>query len=298
MGSDHIRKDNMFSKWMTFLRIMTAFTAALLVALFAGAAYMSDYCTDEIPDTTSIFVYTVDRGVEDLNRKYLNGKKITVSDESRYILYSDIPEIAAMDGVGSIYIFDDAVFNDFADLINSGETDEEYVAVPSEMMTYFRGPSGMESVFGIDPDTISGADEYVYIRCLKDSCELADGPVSSDVFRFYYKYEEATWDDFMARLENYIVEYDAISDVNMLITVSPDTDEKSVALQDFLMEKYPGSNYMSAEFARIFRNETNKAYWMKVLIFAAVLSVITVVIEIVITKAVKRVKKNSATDEN
>ena len=61
MGSDHIRKDNMFSKWMTFLRIMTAFTAALLVALFAGAAYMSDYCTDEVSDTTAIFVYFCSR---------------------------------------------------------------------------------------------------------------------------------------------------------------------------------------------------------------------------------------------
>ena len=266
-----------------------------LIGIFAGFSYLSNYCTDEIPDTSSIHVYTVDKGVEDLNRTYLNGKHIKPSDESRYILYEDIPEISNMAGVEAIYIFDDAAFNDFADGINSGEISEITVSVPSDVIAYFGSSSGMESMFGLSPSGNPAPDnEYAYIRCGSRSCDWAKGDQQSDAFPLYYKYDESTWDAFTDNLENYLIEYDALSDVSMLITVSSDSAEVSAKLQDELMEKYPGSNYISAEFARVFRHEMNSKYWAGVIVFALIVTAITVVTEVLITLAVKKAKAGKA----
>jgi hypothetical protein len=100
----------------------------------------------------------------------------------------------------------------------------------------------------------------------------------------YYKYDEATWDDFTARLDAYLVEYDAISDVFMLVTTNAD----SADLQDRLMEEYPGSNYLSAEFARVFRDETNKTVWTRVVVFALAVIVAAAGIEVLLGIAAKK----------
>lgn len=278
----------MFFKWMTALKIVAAVMAVCIIGCFSGLIYLSDYCTDEVPDTTSLFVYTVDKGIDDLNRKYLDGKKIKVSDE-RYIVFEDIPEIVSLNGVDSVYIMDDAVINPFLDGIRNGEITEAYVAVPSDIMKYYGDPSGMRSVFRIGPEKIPGDSEYVFIRYSDKKAEIVSDPGSSDVYQFFYKYDESTWNDFTDRLNDYLIEYDAISDVNMLITTSGSSDDAAV-LQDRLMKKYPGSNYLSAEFSRVFRNEQNKIFWLKVIIFAVIVIAVTIVIEIVLGAVVKRVR--------
>ena len=279
----------MFAKWMTVVRIAVAVTAIGITGIFAGFGYLSNYCTDEIPDTTSIYVYTVDRGVDTLKRTYLNGKHIKPSDESRYIKYEDIPEISKLPGVETVYIFDDAAFSDFEYGFYSGEISEITVSVPRDVIAYYGDPSGMASLFSLDPEGNPEPDaECAYIRCRSRSCDWAQGDLQTDPFPFYYKYDEGTWDAFMDDLENYLIEEDAISDVSMLITLSSGTAVDSAGLQDLLMERYPGSNYMSAEFARVFRHETNGKYWAGVAVFALIAAIITVIIEIVITKAVKK----------
>ena len=278
----------MFYKWMMFLRILAVVTAVGVIAAFAGINYQFYYCTDELPDTSSVFVYTVDEGIGDLNRRYLDAKKMKVSDE-RFILYEDIPEIAKMDGIDAVYILDDAVLDDFSDGLYRGEITEGYVTVPSDLMKYFYDPSGMGSMFRLDPEGISGDSEYVFIRCAGKKAEQVTGTGSSEPYQFYYKYDESTWDDFMERLNDYLVEDDAISDVNMLITTSGSLED-TAALQDKLMEKYPGSNYLSNEFVKVFRNAMNKDYWISVIVFALIVIAVTIVIETVIGAAVKRVR--------
>ena len=274
---------------MNVLRVMAVLTAVFLIGAFAIVSYISGYCTDEIPDTSSIYVYTVDRGVDELNRKYLKNKKIHPADESRYIVYEDIPDIAGMAGVEAIYIFDDALFNDFSEAANSEEAGMLYASVPTDAITYFGAPSGIDSMFRLNPDNnpAPGA-EYAFVSCSEGYSSWAVEP--QEYYPLYYKYDESTWADFSKRLENYLVEYDAISDVSMLIKMSSGSAADSAALQDALMEKYPGSNYLSAEFARVFMEQNNRQYWRDVAVFALVTLAVTVAIEVAISVIVKKVR--------
>ena len=273
----------MTPKWINVLRLLVICVAVAVISFFTCTCFLSDYCTDEIPATDSIFVYTVDRGVDTLNRTYLNGKKIKASDESRYILYEDIPAVSKMEGVENIYIFDDALMTELADGLNAGEIAEAYVAVPCDVMKYYGAPSGMDYMFMLDASEVSLNGEYAYIRCADGDTEWVS-EMPADPYMVYYKYDEATWDDFTARLDAYLVEYDAISDVFMLVTTNAD----SADLQDRLMEEYPGSNYLSAEFARVFRDETNKTVWVRVIVFALAVIVAASGIEVLLGIAAKK----------
>ncbi len=273
----------MTPKWINVLGLLVICVAVAVISFFTCTCFLSDYCTDEIPATDSIFVYTVDRGVDTLNRTYLNGKKIKASDESRYILYEDIPAVSKMEGIENIYIFDDALMTELADGLNAGEIAEAYVAVPCDVMKYYGAPSGMDYMFMLDASEVSLNGEYAYIRCADGDTEWVS-EVPADPYMVYYKYDEATWDDFTARLDAYLVEYDAISDVFMLVTTNAD----SADLQDRLMEEYPGSNYLSAEFARVFRDETNKTVWVRVIVFALAVIVAAAGIEVLLGIAAKK----------
>ncbi|MBR4342132.1 MAG: hypothetical protein IKP88_05460 [Lachnospiraceae bacterium] len=273
----------MTPKWINVLRLLVICVAVAVISFFTCTCFLSDYCTDEIPATDSIFVYTVDRGVDTLNRTYLNGKKIKASDESRYILYEDIPAVSKMEGVENIYIFDDALMTELADGLNAGEIAEAYVAVPCDVMKYYGAPSGMDYMFMLDASEVSLNGEYAYIRCADGDTEWVS-EMPADPYMVYYKYDEATWDDFTARLDAYLVEYDAISDVFMLVTTNAD----SADLQDRLMEEYPGSNYLSAEFARVFRDETNKTVWVRVIVFALAVIVAAAGIEVLLGITAKK----------
>ena len=273
----------MTPKWINVLRLLVICVAVAVISFFTCTCFLSDYCTDEIPATDSIFVYTVDRRVDTLNRTYLNGKKIKASDESRYILYEDIPAVSKMEGVENIYIFDDALMTELADGLNAGEIAEAYVAVPCDVMKYYGAPSGMDYMFMLDASEVSLNGEYAYIRCADGDTEWVS-EMPADPYMVYYKYDEATWDDFTARLDAYLVEYDAISDVFMLVTTNAD----SADLQDRLMEEYPGSNYLSAEFARVFRDETNKTVWVRVIVFALAVIVAAAGIEVLLGIAAKK----------
>ena len=273
--------------------IVVGLAAAGIFAFYAYAGYRSDYCTDEVPDVTSIYVYTVDKGVGDLNRTYMRGKKIAIpKTEAPYITYEDIPTVAATENVEAVYIFDDARFDALSDSFLSGGLTEINVAVPRDVLKYYGAPSGMSYMFKLDTEQIPGTDsEYAVIRCTADGCEWSSDPVDEKTCMLYYKYDENTWGNFNDRLIRYILEDDAVSDVSMLITLSSKTPEESAKMQDLLMQNFPGSNYLSAEFARVFRDKTNLELGQRIATFAGVVLVVTASIEILIAVSGKRAQK-------
>ena len=275
------------------LMIVVALAAAGIFAFYAYAGYRSDYCTDEVPDVTSIYVYTVDKGLGDLNRTYLSGKNFAIpKDEAKYMTYEDIPTIAVTDNVEAIYIFDDAKFEALSDSFLSGGLTEINVAVPRDVLKYYGAPSGMSYMFKLDLTQMPVTDpEYAMIRCTADGCEWSTDPVDEKTCMLYYKYDTKTWGDFNDRLIRYILENDAVSDVSMLITLSSKTPEESAKMQDLLIENYPGSNYLSAEFARVFRDKTNLELGQRIATFAGVIIVVTASIEILIGISGKCTKK-------
>lgn len=283
----------MSKKIKVVLMIVVALAAIGLFAGYAYAGYRSDHCTDEVPDVTSIFVYTVDMGVGDLNRTYLRGKNFAIpTGDAKYITYEDIPNVAATDNVEAVYILDDARLNALSDSFLSGGLTEINVAVPRDILKYYGAPSGMSYMIKLDTAQMPDTDpEYALIRCTADGCEWSADPVDDKTCMLYYKYDKDTWGDFNDRLIRYLLENDASSDVSMLITLSSKTPEESAKMQDLLIQNYPGSNYLSAEFARVFRDKTNLDLGQRIATFAVVIIAVTASIEIFIAVSGKNTKK-------
>lgn len=272
----------MSGKIKLIVMIIVAIAALGIIGGYAYVGYQRDYCDDEIPDTTSIYVYTVDMSIGDLNRTYLHGKGFSVpKGEAAYITYSDIPTISVTDNVDSVYVFDDAELDALTNGFNSGGITEVNVAVPTDAIKYFSAPSGLGYMFKLDlsqmPQTYG---EYAVIRCTADRCEWSTDPVDENTVMLYYKYDEKTWGDFNDKLIQYIVANEAISDVSMLVTTVSKTPEDAAAMQDLILRNFPGSNYMSAEFARVFREKTNIDLGGRIATFAGAVLVFTAAIEI------------------
>lgn len=248
------------------------------VAVFACYRILSDLCTDTVPDTNSIFVYTVDEYFAELNRKYAAAREIVPVDETAMIDFADIPEIAKSPFVQDLYIHDDAVLSEFSESVLAGATVR--VAVPRDVITYYGDPSGMRFMFGTPDGTATVyQDDYVVLECSPSKCSYSS--LEPDCF-LYYKYDSATWDQFISRLDNYLEKEDAISHVEMLITTGSRPD--AINYQIELMTRYPASNYSSAEFVSVWKSDHNRRLRNEILIAAAVVVVIFFPLETILEK--------------
>lgn len=283
----------MLGKTKIVLMIIVAIAALGIIGGYAYAGYKRDYCDDEVPDVTSVYVYTVDKGIGDLNRTYMRGKGYSIpKGDAPYVTYQDIPTVAVTENVEAVYVFDDARFAALSDSFSSGGLTEINVAVPRDVLKYYGAPSGMSYMFDLDTAQMPETDpEYALIRCTADGCEWASDPVDEKTCMLYYKYDTDTWGDFNDRLIRYILENDASSDVSMLVTISEKTPEKAARIQDLLMQNFPGSNYLSAEFARVFRDKNNSDLGNRIVTFAGVAVVVAAGIDILIAVSGKRAKK-------
>ena len=258
------------------------------LACYAAYALLTGLCTDTVPDTDSIFVYTVDESFEYLNRRYVGAKGIVPEDETSLIDFDDIPSIAENPLVKDLYVFDDAVFSEFTESVRAGRTVR--VAVPLDVCTCYSGPSGMGYTFG-NPDGTETVyqNDYIVLECSPDKCSYS--ALEPDFF-LYCKYDPSTWPQFLSRLENYIVEYDAISQVEMLITTENQND--ATALQMQLMTDFPASNYSSAEFTSVWKNDYNNELVRHILIVLIVVMIIAAAFVVILEVLKQKTGKNEA----
>lgn len=262
----------MRSKLFLVLQIVVPAIMLPVLVLYACYELLSDYCTDEVPDTDSVFVYSVDRAFDELNCTYAKARGIVPDDETAFIDYEQIPELSTWDGVENLYIYSDTAFEDFSYRILEHETFN--VAVPVDTIKHYGGPSGMFSLFGIsDTSGIPEAQEYVTVKCSPDGIEITqDEP---DIY-MYYKYDPDTWDGFIKELNDYLIEDDAVSYIQLLITTNGDPAD----LQQRLMRTYPASNYISAEFADGWKSEHNRQLRQRILIAAIAIVIVTIGLEV------------------
>jgi len=267
----------MRSRLLLILQIVIPVLSLSILAVYAGFQFISDYCNDTVPDTTSIYIYVVDRVFDELNRNYAGARGIVPEDETALITYDDIPEISTWDGVKDIYVFSDADFSRFEDRVIEDGTVK--AGIPADAVRYYGGCSGMGSVFGSNipeqmPENSDGYVVYEYYADRKNSPPVivADEP---DIL-LYYKYDPSTWDMFLEDLNDYIIREDAISDAEMLITV----DGNSKELQQRLMKEYPASNYSSAEFTKTWKDEHNRQLSVRILTAAVSVVLITAAAEV------------------
>ena len=114
--------DLMRSKVLLILMIVIPVTVFFVFGAAAGIYCIINRSTDEVPDSSSLYVYAVDREFGELNQRYAKARGIEPIDDTALITYETVPDISQMDGVKSLFIFDDAAFSEFCERINSGET--------------------------------------------------------------------------------------------------------------------------------------------------------------------------------
>ena len=251
----------MRSKILLILMLAIPVTVFFVFGTVAGVYYITNRSTDEVPDSSSVYVYTVDGEFGELNQRYAKVRGIKPIDDTALITYEAVPDISQMDEVKSIFIFDDAAFSEFGERLISGETLK--VAIPYDAYVFYGESSGMKSVFGIDipHEARMPNSKYVVFRCSKEKVELVSE--QPDYF-LYYEYAPETWEDFRKELDDYLVKEDAISDVSMLITTKNKSDASN--LQMNLMYCYPASNYSSAEFSKVWVESYNNEIKGRILV--------------------------------
>ena len=95
----------MNKKVLTVLQIVIPVVTIAGVAAVEGFYYATQRCTDEVPDTTSLYVYTVEHEFGELNQRYAKAMGIEPKAKDRLITYDSIPEISSWNEVKDIYIF-------------------------------------------------------------------------------------------------------------------------------------------------------------------------------------------------
>jgi hypothetical protein len=278
----------MNKKVITVLQIVIPAVTIAAVAPIEVFYYATQRCTDEVPDTTSLYVYTVDREFAELNQRYAKAMGIEPKAKDRLITYESIPEISSWDEVKYIYIFSDAACDAADEDYKAGKNVK--LAVPSDVMFYYGDCSGMWSMFGdeVKNDDRSHHGEYMVFDTAEDS--FKKGYEEPDYF-FYYKYDPSTWDSFMTELNAYLIENDASSDISMLITTRSKPDASNLQMK--LMYEFPASNYDSAHYSKVWKESYNKEVGMKIALPSVCFAVFLICFEILFA----RLKKPRKTKE-
>ena len=279
----------MNKKVITVLQIVIPAVTIAGFAAFESFYYATQRCTDEVPDTTSLYVYTVDEEFGELNQRYAKAMGIEPKAKDRLITYDSIPEISSWNEVKDIYIFSDAAVEAADEDYRAGKNIK--IAVPSDVMFYYGDCSGMWSMFGDDEakyDDRSHYGEYMVFDTGEDSFKKV---YEEPDYYFYYKYDPSTWDSFLTELNRYLAENDASSDVSMLITARSKPDASNLQMK--LMYEFPASNYDSAHYSKVWNESYNKEVGMKIAIPSVCLVVFLIGFEILFAW-LKKTRKQEA----
>ena len=279
----------MNKKVITVLQIVIPAVTIAGAALIGSFYYATQRCTDEVPDTTSLYVYTVDREFGELNQRYAKAMGIEPKAKDRLITYDSIPEISSWNEVKDIYIFSDTAVEAADEDYRAGKNIK--IAVPSDVMFYYGDCSGTWSMFGDEEaknDDRSHYGEYMVFDTAGDSFKKV---YEEPDYYFYYKYDPSTWDSFLTELNRYLAENDAISDVSMLITTRSKPDASNLQMK--LMYEFPASNYDSAHYSKVWNESYNKEVGMKIAIPSVCLVVFLIGFEILFAW-LKKTRKQEA----
>lgn len=272
----------MDKKVITVLQIVIPAVTIAGAALIGSFYYATQRCTDEVPDTTSLYVYTVDEEFSELNQRYAKAMGIEPKAKDRLITYDSIPEISSWNEVKYIYIFSDTAVEAADEDYKAGKNVK--LAVPSDVMFYYGDCSGIWSLFGdeVKNDDRSHYGEYMVFDTGKDSFKNV---YEEPDYYFYYKYDPSTWEEFRTELDSYLTANDARSDVSMLITTRSKPDASNLQMK--LMYEFPASNYDSAHYSKVWKESYNKEVGMKIAIPSVCLVVFLICFEILLARLKK-----------
>ena len=291
----------------------------LLAVLGMGLYYRFTYAryenTEEPPRAEGVFLYTVDHEFGELNRIYAAAEdlKIENSLKKREAVLSDAPDLAALEGVSRLYIWDEAYFTDSQDAILAGSQQVAYSA-PAAIFSDFAEPSGLwmflRVAAGEAPKDRAGEIVLSAERLLRDY-GISDAPAAigrtlkfgEENYRLsgilekgdfawisfeegqenlFYTYDPATFDGFVQKTEAYIRRVDGAEDFTAYLACTFPKGETpaegatpDTAVLNALLQRYPASNYLSTHFSVQFRNGWNNRLLIHIFIVDVCIMVIT-----------------------
>ncbi len=290
------------------VQIILIFLGVVAIVVFGYFYSRNHFCTDEIPNTNNIYIYQAELEYGSINQRYAKHRDLSV-DENLYFrctTLEDIPDIAALEGVNGIYLFDDAYFLEDGGLIDQviDEDPAATASVPQDVYVYFSNCSGIWSIFEI----VAGeapADGAGEIALSADWLEQRYGitdPESAigqqlefqgetytlsgiQTYSFawisfqpgdelgYYTYDPDTFEQFEEKELSFWEEQDGDYYLSAMVECQnlAATQEQ---VQDSLVTAYPGSNYLSKSIVTAWKASVNHDFWRTILVACVVIVII------------------------
>lgn len=312
------------------LQGMLIFLGIAVLVLFGYFYATNHYCRDTIPNTNSIYIYTVDESFGQLNQRYAAYQDLEIDETlySRYAGLGDVPEIAAIDGVEQVYLFDDVFFlqdGGFIDRASEGDL-EVTASIPRAVYDYYANASGiwslfiitegaaprdgageialsadwLEQLYGITEPAAALGQELEFSGQTYTLCGVHSYPFAWISFQVgdglgYYTYDPETFQQFQEETLAFWEEQDGVYQLSALVECEnlAATQEQ---VQNLLMQTYPGSNYLSKAFVTAWKTSFNQAYWRMMALAAAIVVIIVVCACVLLQRWYRKKTRQAAED--
>ncbi|WP_440948840.1 ABC transporter permease [Methanosarcina sp. T3] len=294
------------------IKILSVLLTVLIItalSLFTYSQITSDYCTDTIPPGNIIAIYQADHTYGDLNAVYVRGAGLDIDPDyyDRMIAYEDIPDIASMDGVENVILYDTSYLDS---IIYTAASEDRLpdklnlIAVPEAIAQDYLNqtviPYGTEYLEegrlprdGAHEITISNKLLEKHFAYTDEMLTRAIGSkidydnetytivgingydicyISFDAKRNYglYQYDADTFDEFVTRNLDYKKTNDYFHPeyANEIFIFTADGSEKSVL--DKLFQEYPAENYISGEYVSVWKKTFNGSVLRKIIVIDSI----------------------------
>ncbi|WP_369798980.1 ABC transporter permease [Methanosarcina sp. WWM596] len=277
--------------------------------MFTYSQITNNFCTETIPPGNIIAVYQADHTYGDLNAVYVRGAELDLDPENydRMISYEDIPQIASMDGVENVVLYDPSYLDpiiytgagegrllDKLNLIAVLEPiaqdylNQTVIPYGAEYLEEGRLPRDgaheitiskklLKKHFAYTDEMLTRAigsrvnyenETYTIVGINKyDICYI-----SFDAKRNYglYQYEAGTFNEFVTRNLDYKKTNDYFHPeyANEIFIFTANGSEKSVL--DKLFQEYPAENYISSEYVSVWKKTFNGSVLRKIIVIDSI----------------------------
>lgn len=294
-----INKFRMFARisWskIRLLSILVA-TFVLIEAIFLNDINLKRKLSTSVPpEKNVILAYTVDQAYGELNKVYCDGKKLEIKEKNYYnmITYQDVPQIAQLDGVERIILYDDVYFDKMYNAVDNDSLLEEMqiVSQPEIIAENFSGQVAfgnkeelilegkypkdgkkevavsdklLKKFFSFDDNMVEQAigkeiniNEEKYTIVGITTADICLVSFNEDENYGFYQYNPNDYSNYVDKEKAYREKekYYLENETELLFLFTSEGEEENIL--DQLMQKYPANNYNSSVYTKIWVKSFN-----------------------------------------
>lgn len=297
---------------LRFITLLIIIIAVFVFGLYIEIDFQKNISMSTVSVENIVTTYKVDEVFSDLNEVYCAGENISVPTSLYHnvISYNDIKDIVEIDGVSNILLIDDSYVNEFYDkeekgsllknltvisepeIISSSVSEYSAYGLTSDIVLEGRLPK--DNCYEVAASTEVLNKYYSFtdtdvknfigkkIKVLENEYEIVgityiDACIVSynDRDNFgYYSYRSDTYEDFVLRNRNYkhSVEVNNSDFTTYTYIFTYENQERSVL--NALMKRYPGENYYSDYYNKIWVKTFNNRHLKKVYALSTLTSIV------------------------